>query len=576
MARQLYAGSIDDVLITPVTVSSTLVAGLPVSQSFQVWNLANTAQLTGILNQAGTPLASDLVVSDSQGQIPAFQGPNNYTGSLRLKHTVSALSWIVGPSANSGGGPNVIVVAANGSNVNGDFLCDGTADQVQIQAAIDAVKTAGGGTVLLTPGTYNIAASIVMNGDGNPDTSVLVRLKGAGNYGTKLVGAAGVHILTISLIARVHVVDLGFYMSGSGDGIRATAVDDGIYWRSFDQSVFERLYLTGGYSGHTGIALNLGSAFRSSVRDIHIEGVKNGIKLAAEHSQQNPGDCTLDRMMVGVAENSGVAYEISSPSGSLNQVLFTTCHSFAEPAKTSTVAWKLSGATGSNHIKTINCNSEQFGTLVDMDAGFDADMRFVHVTAKNGSTVIDCAADTYWNRFEIGELYLETSATVTVITDASNVSVGKPNRYSIQGYADTSSTANATMGTGVLEAVAWGGPGTVAAALKGSMPGVKSRAVTLTDGATINLDCAAGSYHRVTLGGNRTLAAPTNPADGQLLTVEVIQDGTGSRTLSFNAAFVFGTITNALTATAAKRDIFQFIYNLAAAKFYVTGASKNL
>lgn len=574
MARQTYGGSIDDVIITPVTFGTTQVAGLPASQSFQVWNLANTTQLTGIQDSTGVALPSNLVVSSAAGQIPAFKAPDGYMGALRLKHVTSGLSWILQPQTPTLP-PNTVTVAASTSQYQADYRCDGTADQVEIQAAIDAVKAAGGGTVLLTAGTFHIAASVVMNGTGDPDTSVMVALRGAGNYSTKLVGASGVHVITISQIARVHISDLGIEMAGSGDGIRSTAVDDDAYWRSFDGSVFERLWLTGGYSGHTGWALNLGSAFRSSVRDIHIEGVKGGIRVAAEHAEQNPGDCTFDRMMVEVSETNGVAYEINSPTSSLNQMLFTTCHSFADSSKSGTVAWNLSGAHGSNHIKTINCNSEQFATLVSQSAGFDADLRFVHVTARNGSTVFNLAAGTYWNRFEVGELYVEPSATVTIISDGGDV-LAKPNRYLIQGYADTGSTCNATMGLAMLEAAAWGGSGTVAAALKTSLPGVSSRAVTMTDAATITIDAARGSYHRVTLGGNRTLAAPSNPGDGQRLIVELIQDGTGSRVPVWNAAFVFGTITNTLTTTANKRDIFEFVYNMTAAKWYVINASKNL
>jgi hypothetical protein len=54
----------------------------------------------------------------------------------------------------------------------------------------------------------------------------------------------------------------------------------------------------------------------------------------------------------------------------------------------------------------------------------------------------------------------------------------------------------------------------------------------LTDTTTIAWDYANGAYARVTLGGNRTLAPPTNataPCSGVLV---VIQDATGGRTLS--------------------------------------------
>ena len=56
------------------------------------------------------------------------------------------------------------VVAANDSSTlskqQADYVCDGTDDQVQIQAAIDAVNTAGGGKVLLMEGDYIIASTI--------------------------------------------------------------------------------------------------------------------------------------------------------------------------------------------------------------------------------------------------------------------------------------------------------------------------------------------------------------------------------------------------------------------------------
>lgn len=59
--------------------------------------------------------------------------------------------------------------------------------------------------------------------------------------------------------------------------------------------------------------------------------------------------------------------------------------------------------------------------------------------------------------------------------------------------------------------------------------------VTLTDGATIAVDFALSNNFEVTLGGNRTLANPTNQVKGQAGQVVVIQDATGSRTLTMGA-----------------------------------------
>ena len=98
---------------------------------------------------------------------------------------------------------------------------------------------------------------------------------------------------------------------------------------------------------------------------------------------------------------------------------------------------------------------------------------------------------------------------------------------------------------------------------------------TLTDGATINWDASTQDVCKVTLGGNRTLAAPTNNTTGQFISILVIQDGTGSRTLTWNAVFEFAADTApTLTTTASKGDVFVFRYN--GSKWLEVGRNQNL
>lgn len=96
--------------------------------------------------------------------------------------------------------------------------------------------------------------------------------------------------------------------------------------------------------------------------------------------------------------------------------------------------------------------------------------------------------------------------------------------------------------------------------------------VTLSDTATIATDASSGSHFRVTLAGNRTLGNPTGARDGQKILWEIIQDGTGSRTLAYDTKFVIPTdfgSTITLSTTAAKRDWLGAVYNLSADKFYI-------
>ena len=83
--------------------------------------------------------------------------------------------------------------------------------------------------------------------------------------------------------------------------------------------------------------------------------------------------------------------------------------------------------------------------------------------------------------------------------------------------------------------------------------------VALTDGATITPNFAAGNNFSVTLGGNRTLANPTNLTAGQAGTIVVTQDATGSRTLAFGSYWKFASGTApSLTTTAAAVDVLAY------------------
>ena len=98
---------------------------------------------------------------------------------------------------------------------------------------------------------------------------------------------------------------------------------------------------------------------------------------------------------------------------------------------------------------------------------------------------------------------------------------------------------------------------------------------TLTDASTISWDVAASPVAKVTLGANRTLGAGSNAVAGQFVSLLVIQDGTGSRTLSFNAVYEFTADTApTLTTTASKGDLFVFRYN--GSKFLEVGRNLNL
>jgi len=130
-----------------------------------------------------------------------------------------------------------------------------------------------------------------------------------------------------------------------------------------------------------------------------------------------------------------------------------------------------------------------------------------------------------------------TSSTQTLTVD--NLLESGDIGTTVQGYdADTAKTDTAQ---------------TYTAAQRGTI-------TTLTDGATITPDFAASNNYTVTLAGNRTLANPSNLTAGQSGSIFILQDSSGSRTLSFGSYWDFASGTApTLTTDASAVDRVDYI-----------------
>jgi len=98
---------------------------------------------------------------------------------------------------------------------------------------------------------------------------------------------------------------------------------------------------------------------------------------------------------------------------------------------------------------------------------------------------------------------------------------------------------------------------------------------TLSDGATPAWNALTQPVAKITIAGNRTIGAASGGVSGQFISLLIIQDGTGSRTMTWNAAYEFKDDTApTLTTTANKGDLFVFRYN--GAKWLEVGRNQNL
>jgi hypothetical protein len=239
-------------------------------------------------------------------------------------------------------------------------------------------------------------------------------------------------------------------------------------------------------------------------------------------------------------------------------------------------------------------------------------------------------SNTYENRWDIdsqeptaGSVYIKGGFgnTVTGVSNRPNfdnpntgVQLGtNPNNYAAVTL-DGAAGCNVTLGYSAFNSAAYGarlinsttrcavtvsGDGTSQAALSsdsatagnlvtvdGTVQSPLTMAQSATTGVTVltfstsmTINAQAGGHFRVTLTASTgVFAAPTNPVDGQKITLEIIQDGTGSRTISsWNSAFDFGSAgTPVLTTTASGRDLLGFVYSASAAKWLFSGITKGL
>ncbi|MBE3144248.1 MAG: hypothetical protein IMZ61_10045 [Planctomycetes bacterium] len=83
--------------------------------------------------------------------------------------------------------------------------------------------------------------------------------------------------------------------------------------------------------------------------------------------------------------------------------------------------------------------------------------------------------------------------------------------------------------------------------------------LTLTDQATVTWDTNLGVIATITLGGDRTMAAPANLKNGVYI-LHVIQDGVGTRLITWNAVFKWQVAVAPVLSTGInKHDILSFI-----------------
>jgi hypothetical protein len=145
-------------------------------------------------------------------------------------------AWL--PTEYPAGRTATLVVAASDSSdeskAQADYLCDGIADNVEMQAAIDALPTAGG-CIQLSEGTFYITSAISITND-------CIVLRGLGRRVTTLEKAANCDVISISsptdeILVGIEIADLHII------GQKTSYTGNGITIAAFHYSTIRNLYI---------------------------------------------------------------------------------------------------------------------------------------------------------------------------------------------------------------------------------------------------------------------------------------------------------------------------------------------
>jgi len=373
----------------------------------------------------------------------------------------------------------------------------------------------------------------------------------AGTWGTKTNA-------NLNLIEQLTGGVLQVSIAG-GAGTTALDIDDGALTGTAQQRVIE---LTGSITGNRIVTWPL------LTENFYI--IKNGtsgaytVQLkAASGSGATVTFSTTDKgykliYLDGVATNTGL---FEATIGEANEVTLTGTQTLTNKTLTSPVISTIVSVSngdvelapnGTGHAVVkgntnpgtiqLNCESNSHGQQIKSQPHSASVTNVMLLPAGADSTLVSLVStDTLTNKTLTSPKVNDTTAITATGTEIN--------------YSDL-----ATLGTSAASKVLTANANNLTT-ISGAVLNTED---TLTDGSTIAWNVINSPVAKVTLAGNRTMAAPsgTGPAAGQFISLLAIQDGTGSRTITWNAVYEFPSDTApTLTTTANLGDIFSFRYN---------------
>ncbi|WP_372344731.1 hypothetical protein [Streptomyces sp. KL116D] len=394
-----------------IDVTAALVSSVN-GKTGAITGLAETADVQDIAETAAGTVAAEAVVAHTLATDP--HGDRAYADSL-ISHGLAGARYVVASNAPLA------------EKLRADYLCDGTADDVQIQAAINAAKADGGGIVQLSVGQFNQAATLTISGNTDEDDADSITLRGVGQQATTLKLAPNIAGINLTNWCVANISDLGIVAAGTGSCITSTAVLSGNEV-SFWHSSFRNLRLNGylGTGSTSGWGMDLSMPWRSAFDNIEIEGMANGMRLSNQGTVQNAGDCTFTRMFIEIVGDNHTAIHIHDYSNNMNQNNFNMVEIGANGAGCTGILIDADNALYPVSSQRFwGLNAEQFRTIVNVANGDSCVFDCNYVTGKSGDAAnktFVVADGSYNNYFSAKKININSAGTCKVIEDNNDTS----------------------------------------------------------------------------------------------------------------------------------------------------------
>lgn len=231
--RDTLTYSIDDMTGPGGEVSPAALRVIPGS-SWRFWKLSDST--FAIMSQDSSNGLESIIREDSlfawfMTKLPDSLDLTSYTDTLRVSNDTlyisgQATGFYIGSSPGKKSATYTIATSASGDSA--DYYTDGTADQVQLQAAIDAMPSEGG-LILLREGQYNFSASANITGSSGSGAK---KIRISGTVGTVISIANGVNginyntTITTGFGNNQDFVVEGIRFEGLSDDANAIYIED--------------------------------------------------------------------------------------------------------------------------------------------------------------------------------------------------------------------------------------------------------------------------------------------------------------------------------------------------------------